>query len=722
MRSLIFILLTSLLPAQTREEALELAHQAGEKFESDPSAAAVLARNAYATLAATKNPAAEDLAACAGLSARASRLAGEIAPADKWFRIALTYSTGEDAVVIRAELGDMLMRAGDIRKARRALGPPPTLPLPSPEIAQWFQTLAKLDLACGLPEKASLAIQSAIKALPADDPANRVALLIDQAGITLRLNQPIDELLEKAYTELRKLDQANPALSSALISIAAQDPDLDPNEALTLLQGVDLESLPEGVRLSFSVSLAEAAAKTSRPELANSALEFVLKSDALPDDHPLLARALLLAANARNDAALAKKSSEVAMRWLTQSEPDDSEILLGIQRTVDPISPLVNHAQDSLPEIALASQNHALRQRLNGTISSPKSQTILYLIYQKEFAQHYGALVFKPEPVFVDLGKADRIHQRIVETLDTAERTLAEEPKGATMQVRLTQLYKSVWEPLAEHLDHARPINIAPTGMLHAVPWATLRQRDGRYLCQIADKVNVLALLGNFPETLPSSTLLACGVSEAPTKIKGGEQFPFDDRFATLISSLPSLPGVSKELSAIDNNSLLNPTKEALLAAFSKKPGALHLAGHGFVLESEEGHGFRAGFVLGGGGRENILFAHEIARLDLSQTNLVVLSACRGGIGQNEVGGNWSSLRRAFIAAGVRHVLAAQWRVRDDELPEFMSRFHEKRKTASPPQALWQLQREWLEDEAKGDEAMRAASAGAWLIESVGGD
>ncbi|MDA7882183.1 CHAT domain-containing protein [Akkermansiaceae bacterium] len=287
------------------------------------------------------------------------------------------------------------------------------------------------------------------------------------------------------------------------------------------------------------------------------------------------------------------------------------------------------------------------------------------------------------------------------------------------MQVRLTQLYKSVWEPLAGHLVHAKPINIAPTGMLHAVPWATLRQRDGRYLCQVADEVRILALLGNFPATSSSSELLSCGVSEAPANIRGGEHFPFDQRFADLVGSLPALPGVTKELQAIGGNPLINPTKKTLLSSLANKPGALHLAGHGFVLESEEGHGFRAGFVLGGGGRENILFAHEIAQLDLTRTDLVVLSACRGGIGQNEVGGNWSSLRRAFIAAGVRHVLAAQWRVRDDELPEFMSQFHEKRKSTSPAQALWQLQRTWLENEENGDEAMRAASAGAWLIESV---
>ena len=80
--------------------------------------------------------------------------------------------------------------------------------------------------------------------------------MIDAAGIALRLNQAVDELLEQAHRELRALDQAPPELSSALISIAAQAPGLDPIEALTLLQGFDLSSLPQDAQLSFSVSLA----------------------------------------------------------------------------------------------------------------------------------------------------------------------------------------------------------------------------------------------------------------------------------------------------------------------------------------------------------------------------------------------------------------------------------------------------------------------------------
>lgn len=143
--------------------------------------------------------------------------------------------------------------------------------------------------------------------------------------------------------------------------------------------------------------------------------------------------------------------------------------------------------------------------------------------------------------------------------------------------------------------------------------------------------------------------------------------------------------------------------------------GTLHIAGHGFVIESEEGSGFRAGLILHGDGPESILFAKEISSLPLNKTKLVVLSACRGGIGQGEVGGNWSSLRRSFIAAGASQVMAAQWRVRDDHLASFMQAFHQRRKKMPAHQALWQLQKELV----KNATDITLASAGAWILEST---
>jgi CHAT domain-containing protein len=710
---LILTLLAGPLFAGVREEALVLANEAGKLYQTDPSRASQLAGQAYQLLLESEEPAPADLAACAGLAARTARFADETERSLTWFTKALTHADLEEATVLRAELGDLLMRTGDLPAARKALGPPPKLKAPSATLAQWHQTSAKLHLTCGLPAKAKIAIEAARKALPPDDPANQVALIIDEAGIALRLEEPVKPLLEQARVKLRQLESPDPDLLSAFTSIAAQAPGVSDDEAFAILNSLDLESLPKDTRLTYSVTLADAALRNKRKDKAKQVLAPVIKKGVLPDDHPLLARAFALFADASGNAEAARRSSRVALRWLANS--DDSEILLGLQRTVDPLSPLVAHAPDELPQTALTSQNFALRKRLEGTVSTPNRQTILYLLHQQGSVRHYGAVVFAGETQWIDLGPAEKIHQRIFDTIETAERTLAEVNTGANLQVRLTQLWKSLWAPLSEKIDPSKPVDIAPVGMLHAVPWATLRRRDGRYLCQTLHEARILALTGMFPKSRTNDEFFTFGIQSAPGSLPDQGSFPFDERLSQVVPKLPALPGVTKELEKLGGISYLNPNREKFLILLQEQPSAIHLAGHGFVIESEEGIGFRAGLILDGGGAKNILFARDIAKLDLSGTQLVVLSACRGGIGRSEVGGNWSSLRRSFIAAGVDQVLAAQWRVRDDQLPDFMAKFHQQRKKHSAPQALWKMQREMLQDA----DDITLASVGAWVLECV---
>ncbi len=670
----LFVLLSLPVFSQTRQDALKLAHTAAQQLTSSPHEAAATAEKAYTTLQSLNAPAPEDLAACAGLTARALRLAKKTDQARSWFRIAIQLTNSPS---LRAELADLLMREGELAAARQALASPPHTPH-----AQWRQTSAKLFLTCGLPKKAAAEIELALTALEKDDFSNHAALHVDAAGIALRQNQSPTIHLEKAEFFLKKTATPDPEILSAYISVAAQNPALQPAEALTLLQGIPLSDLPEDARLTFSVTLAEAAARAQMPELVTQYLTNIH----LPDDHPLLARSLALQGDPR--------SSEVALRWLEKSDLTDPEILLGLQRTVDPISPLIGGSLDTLAKTALTSQNFALRKKLQGRIQAPKSQTILYLIYEKEFTQHYAALLFTSEIKWIPLGPTDQIHQRIASTIETAERTLAEAPLGATLPVRLTQLWKSIWQPLSPHLDFTKPLYIAPAGMLHNIPWAILRDRDGRYLCQHFAQVRILSLTGEFPNISPGTQPLFCGTSMPPRTMP----------------DLPPLPGVISELASLTQNPLLNPTKDQLMRAMKKRPKMIHLAGHGFVND----HGdFHAGLAL----KDDILYARDIVKLDLSSTQLVTLSACRGGIGQNEVGGNWSSLRRSFIAAGVPAVMAAQWRVRDDELPIFMKQFYQNLTQSSPSDSLWSLQKQWLEDPSKGSENVRVASAGAWVLE-----
>jgi CHAT domain-containing protein len=76
---------------------------------------------------------------------------------------------------------------------------------------------------------------------------------------------------------------------------------------------------------------------------------------------------------------------------------------------------------------------------------------------------------------------------------------------------------------------------------------------------------------------------------------------------------------------------------------------------------------------------DGLLTGLEITKLNLSQTELVVLSACETGKGtaENWINGTYyNSLQRAFRLAGAKAVLASKWKVPDKETQELMVEFY----------------------------------------------
>ena len=86
---------------------------------------------------------------------------------------------------------------------------------------------------------------------------------------------------------------------------------------------------------------------------------------------------------------------------------------------------------------------------------------------------------------------------------------------------------------------------------------------------------------------------------------------------------------------------------------------------------------------------DGVLTAYELSQLDLSNTKLVVLSACETGKGAIQGSEGTFGLKRALKLAGVDNMILSLWKVPDDATMEMMTIFYtELEKTRKPVQAF----------------------------------
>ncbi len=100
------------------------------------------------------------------------------------------------------------------------------------------------------------------------------------------------------------------------------------------------------------------------------------------------------------------------------------------------------------------------------------------------------------------------------------------------------------------------------------------------------------------------------------------------------------------------------------------------------LLLAGANHSWATGRPLRAGMEDGILTAYEISQLNLSNTELVVLSACETGLGDIRGNEGVYGLQRALKIAGARYVIMSLWQVPDFQTQQLMTAFYRNWLTA----------------------------------------
>lgn len=350
----------------------------------------------------------------------------------------------------------------------------------------------------------------------------------------------------------------------------------------------------------------------------------------------------------------------------------------------------------------------------------------------------YAALLLLPGteiPIFIPLCQEDTLKKVLANSGQATAPFI-----NALYGTKGAQLYQLLWAPIARELQQHSGINTihyAAAGLLHRVNLAAIPTPDeGKVLAQRYE----LIMLGSTRQLAEQSLKISKDASRTAVLFGGINYGSIDaltivddtnSQFKSNINDdYPPQRGYDPdngywqqlswtEVEVVSAEDLLNSKEyatelrigdaasEASFKALNDttfSPTILHIATHGFFFpkldeepEGEEQLAFRtskramirSGLVMADGnyawtnGRprqegdeDGILTAFEVSRMDLQNTELVILSACETGLGDIKGREGVYGLQRAFKIAGARYLIMTLWQVPDFETQAFMTTFY----------------------------------------------
>ena len=294
------------------------------------------------------------------------------------------------------------------------------------------------------------------------------------------------------------------------------------------------------------------------------------------------------------------------------------------------------------------------------------------------------------------------------------------------------ELYELVWRPLEAYVSRAKTIYYSPIGVLSSISFCAI-SHGGEFLCErynmrmvssIAEVIRLktgregtltsAAVYGGIVYDVDSSTLLAnANGYEHDRGGSIGEDEQERSGWSYLAGTVDEALGVQQRLESTGMRTRLymgdSANEESFKVMDGQSPSVIHIATHGFFLSDPKqivmnpflcrldngaarqttNYLNRSGLLFAGGNRawtgeeviegidDGILTAEEISRLNLSGTDVVVLSACETGLGVSVSAEGVFGLQRAFKLAGVNTLIMSLWCVSDVTTSELMLSFYD---------------------------------------------
>ena len=384
------------------------------------------------------------------------------------------------------------------------------------------------------------------------------------------------------------------------------------------------------------------------------------------------------AASAQLAAAGDAASRAAARRRLAEAEGNLERLALQMRRSAPRYGDIVYPRPSTLEEI----QSEVLRD----------DEVLLEYFVGEE--QAWVWMVERRQARVFPLPHPDRIQAAVSAFLQAVGSSAAYLGGRSPDRAAAAEVARSVLPP--EPLPAGSRLLVVPDGPLHHIPFEALR-RGERFLVEdheivVAASATALGLMRRQHRKAASGGFL--GVAD-PIPAADDERFPRLPHSREEIDAIAELfPETHRKVLAGEG-----ATKAGLRSAGLRDYRFVHFATHGWLDADDLRHsGLR--LSAGDGDPDSALLSlAEILTLDLA-AEVVVLSACRSGLGELLRGEGLVGMTRAFLYAGARSVVVSLWNVGDRSTADFMQSFYRGLESdRTPAAALRQAKLDFLGSE-----------------------